>query len=154
MTRAETLISTLGLQPHPEGGFYKETFRSELSVKTSVGDRSAGTAIYYLLSGGDVSHFHRIDADEIWYFHEGMPLNLYTLDPETGCQHHQVSAESPQLTVKAGVWFGACLSGADDYCLVSCSVMPAFEFSGFELASRDALLAEWPDAKEIIERLT
>lgn len=154
MTRAETLISTLRLQPHPEGGHYKETFRSDILVKTQDGDRSAGTAILYLLSRDDVSHFHRIDADEIWHFHEGMPLSLYTLDPDNGCRKHVVSAESPQLTVKAGVWFGACLEGSDDYCLVSCSVMPAFEFSGFELARRDALLADWPEAKEIIEHLT
>ena len=154
MSRAEMLISSLGLQPHPEGGYYKETFRSDIVVKTDLGERSAGTAILYLLSGDEVSHFHRIDADEIWHFHEGMPLSLFTLDPENGCQLHSVSSETPQLTVKAGVWFGACLSGADDYCLVSCTVMPAFEFSGFELASREALLTDWPEAKPIIEKLT
>lgn len=155
MTRAETLIAKLGLQPHPEGGFYKETFRSDLIVQTDKGARSAGTAILYLLAEDDVSHFHRIDADEIWHFHEGMPLSLYTIDEENGCQRYEVSAENPQLTVKSGVWFGACLEGeGNKYCLVSCSVMPAFEFSGFELAERGPLLEAWPDARQIIEKLT
>lgn len=154
MTRAETLVAELGLEPHPEGGFYKETFRSEISVETNKGSRSAGTAILYLLSGKDVSRFHRIDADEIWHFHEGAPLSLFTLDDEAGLQKHLVSTSSPQLTVKAGVWFGACLEGENQHCLVSCTVMPAFEFSGFELAEQAALLAQWPDAKEVIQRLT
>ena len=154
MTRAEGLVAKLGLQPHPEGGFYKETFRSDLMVQTESGPRSAGTAILYLLAGDEISHFHRIDADEVWHFHEGAPLSLYTIDNENGCQRHEVSAEHPQLLVKAGVWFGACLEAEDDYCLVSCTVMPAYEFSGFELAEREPLLEAWPEARQIIEKLT
>lgn len=154
MSRASDLITVLSLQAHPEGGYYRETFRSELLVETPMGQRSAGTSILYLLFGEDVSRFHRIDADEIWFYHEGGPLIIYMLDGEGLIGFETLSPDNPQVTVKAGVWFGAALEKADDYCLVGCTVMPGFDFSGFELAKREVLLAGWPDASDWINRLT
>lgn len=151
---ARSLIETHDLRPHPEGGFYRETFRSDITVETLSGPRSAGTAILYLLSGSDVSRFHRIDADEIWYFHEGCPLAIHSLLPEGVTQVDHLSAENPQIVVKTGVWFGAELLEPQSYGLVGCTVSPGFEFSGFELADQAVLMAGWPDAHEVIARLT
>lgn len=154
MAIAADLIKTLNLQPHPEGGFYRETFRSELSVETQGGPRSAGTAILYLLEGHDVSRFHRIDADELWFFHKGGPLLIHTLKDDATVQTQHLSSENPQAKVMAGEWFGAELADSGDYCLVSCTVMPGFEFAGFELACKDTLLARWPLHADLIHRLT
>jgi len=151
---AKALIETHELQPHPEGGFYRETFRSSIMVETDTGPRSSGTAILYLLSGTDVSRFHRIDADEIWHFHAGGALEIHSLLPDGSAHVETLSAENPQVIVKAGLWFGAMLAQTDSYCLVGCTVSPGFEFPGFELAKKATLLKTWPDAKEIIARLT
>ncbi|MEM7729478.1 MAG: cupin domain-containing protein [Pseudomonadota bacterium] len=150
MSDLETLIERLSLQPHPEGGHYRETFRSE---RTDASGRSMGTAILYLLGGGDVSRFHRIDADELWFFHQGDPLTVYTLLPDGRMRSDVVSVDSPQLLVPKGVWFGAALDDARGHALVSCTVTPGFEFDGFELAEREALLEGWPDAADWIDRL-
>lgn len=151
---AKALIETHELQPHPEGGFYRETFRSNIMVETDMGPRSSGTAILYLLSGTDVSRFHRIDADEIWHFHAGGALEIHSLLPDGSAHVETLNAENPQVIVKAGLWFGARLAQADGYCFVGCTVSPGFEFAGFELAEKATLLKTWPDAKEIIARLT
>lgn len=151
---AQYLIKTHDLHPHPEGGYYRETFRSETLVETASGPRSAGTAILYLLSGTDVSRFHRIDADEIWHFHTGGSLDIHSLWADGTAQVDVLSPENPQVTIKAGVWFGAALSAPDSYTLVGCTVSPAFDFAGFELADRDELLKAWPSHAEIIQRLT
>lgn len=151
---AKMIVDTHDLQPHPEGGFYRETFRSDMSVETASGSRSAGTAILYLLSGSDVSRFHRIDADEIWHFHKGAELAIYSLLPNGSAQMDILGPDNPQVVVAAGVWFGAALVEHDTYCLVGCTVSPGFEFAGFELADRVSLLAEWSSARDWIERLT
>ncbi|GLQ20323.1 cupin domain-containing protein [Algimonas porphyrae] len=154
MSDAQDLIESLALQPHPEGGFYRETYRAELTVNTPMGLRPVGTSIFYLLSGKDVSRFHRIDADEIWFHHRGGPLIIYSLDADGSIRSERLTTSHPQILIKAGVWFGAALEQPDDYCLVGCTVMPGFEFAGFELADSDQLLAGWPDAEDWIERLT
>jgi predicted cupin superfamily sugar epimerase len=151
---ADELVERLNLSPHPEGGYYRETFRSEVQVQTEIGSRSAGTSILYMLAGDDVSRFHRIDADEIWYFHEGAPLTIYCLEPNGDARCETLSASNPQLTVPAGVWFGAALEEPNSYALVSCAVTPGFEFAEFELAEHSILLERWPDAKDWIEKLT
>lgn len=151
---AEALISKLGLQPHPEGGHYREIFRSDIEVGTPDGARSAGTTIFYLLEGSERSHFHRIDADEIWFHHQGGALNIVCLEEDGSLSIKQISQDMPQAVIPKGVWFGAALEKSDDYCLTSCAVMPAFEFSGFEMASRAELLDGWPDHKDWIEKLT
>lgn len=137
----KTMVAQLGLQPHPEGGYYREVFRSAHAVQSRKAQRSAGTSIYYLLADGACSAWHRIDADEVWYFHAGGPLALHVLQADGGLLTHQLgdplrhAGAVFQATVPAGCWFAAELAGIDDFALLSCAVMPGFEFSGFELAT-------------------
>ncbi|MGB3456985.1 MAG: cupin domain-containing protein [Litorimonas sp.] len=151
---ADTLIELFELKPHPEGGYYRETYRSDLTVTADRSVRSAGTAILYLLSGSDVSRFHRIDADEIWHYHQGGPLEIHSLRAGGSHRVDRLEPSNPQIVIPAGVWFGAKLAEPLSHCLAGCTVSPAFEFSGFELAERDDLLAEWPEADTIIQALT
>lgn len=151
---AHDLISSLDLRPHPEGGYYRETYRAQVTVETDKGTRSASTAILYMLQGDDVSHLHRIDADEIWHFYEGQTLSIACLYPDGTTQIHDLNRGNPQLVVEAGVWFGAYLKSNRNYALVGCTVAPGFEFSGFELGQRSSLIEGWPDADVTIRRLT
>jgi predicted cupin superfamily sugar epimerase len=132
---AETVIARLGLRPHPEGGHYAETWRHV----PEGGGRGAGTAIYYLLRAGERSHWHRVDATEIWHYHAGEPLRLILSDdgreqrgvllgPDIGAGH------SPQVIVPPLCWQAAEPMG--DWTLVGCTVSPAFEFAGFEMAPK------------------
>lgn len=130
---ASDIISRLGLQPHPEGGHYRETFRD---ARTIEGGRAASTAIYFLLARGERSHWHRVDAVEIWLYHAGNPLNLHIADG-SGERTIQLSAnlaagEQPQAIVPAHAWQAAESTG--DWTLVSCTVAPGFDFKTFELA--------------------
>ena len=135
MTAAE-VIATLGLEPHPEGGHYRETFRDP----RNVGGRSVGTAIYFLLDLGEVSAWHRVDATEIWHWHAGAPL-VITTSPnghDATARHlgpDLAAGQRPQCVVPAGHWQTATSLGA--WTLVGCTVSPGFEFSGFEMAPPD-----------------
>lgn len=135
-----TLVAALDLQPHPEGGYYREVFRSDLGVPFRGDTRSAGTSIYYLLAQGAWSAWHRIDADETWYFHAGGPLALHVLSPDGGLVTHRLGdpLRHPgavfQAVVPAGRWFAAELIHPEAFALVGCAVAPGFEFSGFRLA--------------------
>lgn len=132
---ADQLIDRLGLQPHPEGGHYAETWRDA----PPDGSRGAGTAIVYLLKAGERSHWHRVDAEEIWYFHGGAPLELgRSPDDDTAAETVTLgmdlgAGQTPQGRIPAGWWQSARSTG--DWTLVSCSVSPAFRFEGFELAA-------------------
>jgi predicted cupin superfamily sugar epimerase len=135
LTAAE-LIQLLGLKPHPEGGHFRETFRD---TRTVDGGRAASTAIYFLLARGQRSHWHRVDAVEIWHYYAGAPLTLeiaegakrttITLGPDLS------AGEQPQGIVPAGAWQAAHSLG--DWTLVGCTVAPGFDFAGFELAPPD-----------------
>jgi uncharacterized protein len=123
---AFAIISSFGMDPHPEGGHYVETWRGP-----DRGDgRATGTAIYFLLRAGERSHWHRVDADEIWLYHLGAPLRLSIADCPT--TDHLLGPERPQVRVPAGAWQSAEPTG--EFALVSCIVVPGFEFAGFELA--------------------
>ncbi len=155
--RIEALVKQFNLLPHPEGGFYVETYRSDLSVAAI--DRSLTTVIYFLLTSENVSNFHRIKSDELWFFHEGSPLTVHTLDPEKGYQQHKVglaieNGQTPQLLVPKNTIFGSTVDSADSYSFVSCVVAPGFDFNDFELFTRKALLEEYPEEQAVIERLT
>jgi len=130
---ADEIAVHLGLQPHPEGGWYRETWRGA----TQDGARGAGTAIFFLLKAGERSHWHRVDADETWHFYDGAPLELgQSADARsvsaTRLGRNLALGETPQATVPRGVWQSARTLGA--WTLVGCTVAPAFEFTGFELA--------------------
>ena len=130
------IIQKLSLQPHPEGGFYKETYRS---IDTCLdGSRNLQTAIYFLLTSDNVSHFHRIKSDEIWYFHDGQTLEIIEIDSNgnetiTRLGKDILNGEVLQHVVPAGIWFGARLAEHSEYCLVGCQVSPGFDFKDFEL---------------------
>jgi predicted cupin superfamily sugar epimerase len=151
-------IKHLQLQPHPEGGYYKEVFRSDMDVVRvgTEGIKQACTSIYYLLEGKDFSGLHRIGSDEIWYFHKGVPLHIHAIDEAGKHMVHELS-DGPDgdlsIVIKAGLWFGAELPSANGFVLVSCAVAPAFDFSEFEMAKREALLVEFPEHEVVINRL-
>jgi predicted cupin superfamily sugar epimerase len=133
---ADEVIGLLGLAPHPEGGHYRETFRDPGQL---VAGRTASTAIYYLLRDGEQSHWHRVDAAEVWHWHIGAPLLLrIKADGAEGPVQELVlggdlaGGERPQIVVPAGYWQSARTLGR--YTLVGCTVAPGFEFSGFEMA--------------------
>lgn len=135
MTNAARIIAQLGLRPHPEGGHYAETWRHP----AAEGQRGAGTAIYYLLRAGERSHWHRVDAAEIWHFYAGAPLVLRL--SEDGRGEHAATlgpdiaaGQRPQLIVPPGVWQAA--ESVGEWSLVGCTVSPAFQFDGFEIAPK------------------
>jgi hypothetical protein len=147
LNKPDTLIKQLDLVPHPEGGFYKELYRSPLKVscQTLATERSAYTSIYYLLNGNDFSAWHRITSDETWFFHAGTDLCIYTLADDGVIKPHVIGPSDAalgfQTTVPANTWFAAQVLDKNSYCLVSCIVGPGFEFTDFELGSREALCA-------------
>lgn len=151
-------IQHLAMLPHPEGGFYKEVFRSQQLV-TRLGEadvRQACTSIYYLLEGVDYSGFHRIKSDEIWYFHKGQPLNIHVITEDGAHQVLELSDKSTgsfSHTVPAGLWFASELPGKSGFALVSCAVAPGFEFSEFEMADREGLLKAYPGHDELFGKL-
>lgn len=125
---ADDIIDMLGLAPHPEGGFYRETFRDPHAID----GRSVGTAIYFLLRAGEASRLHRVDAAEIWHHYAGAPLKLTVGDKDIRLGTDLAAGERPQAVVPAGVWQAAQSLGV--WTLVGCTVAPGFEFSAFELA--------------------
>jgi len=140
--RPESLIATLGLIPHPEGGYYGEIHRSRATVQPedNRGRRPALTTIYFLLPSDAVSRWHRVLSDEVWHFYEGAPLELWTADPDsyTVAQHRLGpldGAQQPVFTVPAGWWQAARSTGK--YTLVGCTVGPGFDFRDFTLAADD-----------------
>ncbi len=138
LSPAATIIERLGLRPHPEGGWFVETWRAE----ASPGQRPVGSAILYLLAEGQRSHWHRVDAAEIWQYSAGDPLELaiHDGDPDAAATTHRLgddvaAGDVPQVVVPVGRWQAARPLGA--WTLVGCIVTPAFEFDGFELAPPD-----------------
>jgi uncharacterized protein len=133
MTDADTIIAALSLKPHPEGGYYAETWRAP----AAEGERGSGTAIYYLLRAGEMSAWHRVDATEIWHWHAGAPLKLRLSDDGIALREiilgpDIAAGERPQGIVPPHGWQSAQSLGA--WTLVGCTVSPAFDFAGFELA--------------------
>jgi predicted cupin superfamily sugar epimerase len=153
-TTVENLIRQLDMQPHPEGGFYRETYRSNILIHPL--ERCAMTVIYFLLTSSDVSRFHRIKSDEFWFFHAGSPLTIHTLS-ENGYKTHLLGlteGSTPQLMIPAHVIFGATVEQKNSYSLVSCAVAPGFDFEDFKLFSREELMSDFPEQSAIISRLT
>lgn len=160
-TSPENLISLLSLIPHPEGGHFRETYRSQNRVTrdTDAANRSASTAIYYLLRGRERSTWHRIQSDEMWHFYDGSPIRIYVLQPNGGLSILRLGnplrheGANFQAMVPAGHWFAAECEESESYSLVGCTVAPGFEFEEFEIAGRGFLKQHWPEHSELIERL-
>ncbi len=158
-------IEALELQPHPEGGWFREVYRASETISQAAlpsrfdGDRSFSTAIYYLLGPGDFSALHRIRQDEVWHFYDGSPLVVEVIHPD-GCAEslrlgRDVSAgERPLAVVPAGSWFGAQVAEPAGFALAGCTVAPGFDFADFEMPPRATLLNLYPQHAELIERLT
>ncbi len=165
MTRIEEIINSLDLTAHPEGGYYKETYRSVGNINSDSldesyqGKRSYSTCIYFLLTSDDFSAFHKIKQDEIWHFHEGSPIQLHTIS-EKG-KHHKytigndfINGETPQLVVPGNHWFAASVTEENSYALVSCTVSPGFDFSDFILPTREELNEKFPQHEKLITEYT
>lgn len=160
---ADYFIKHLHLQPHPEGGFFKETYRSPgiipmQSLPDFTGDRHYSTAIYFLLQQGDFSAFHRIKSDECWHFYEGGSLFIHVIDDDGkySCIHlgrniHE--GEVFQFVVPAGNWFASEPTPGSNFTLAGCTVAPGFDFADFEMATTENLLKEYPQHRSLIERL-
>ncbi len=162
---AEEIIKKLNLSPHVEGGYFGEIYRSEEFLsQDSLPDRFDGgrnylTSIYYMLKGNDVSHFHKLKSDEIWYFHSGSSVIVHKIS-ETGKYEKEImginfyNGEKPQAIFKNNTWFAAELLDKESYSLFGCAVAPGFDFSDFKLADRQELISKYPNLEEIITRLT
>ncbi|HEX6615866.1 MAG TPA: cupin domain-containing protein [Gemmatimonadales bacterium] len=142
------MVRRLDLQPHPEGGYFRETFRSPLRLTLPDGRvRAASTAIHFLLPAGTYSTWHRVRSDEVWHHYDGAPLRLYRL----GLDSVLLDRGTPQAVVPAGVWQAAEPEGGAALC--GCTVAPGFEFEDFALGIAAALVAEFPAEAELIRRL-
>jgi predicted cupin superfamily sugar epimerase len=151
-------IKRLNLLPHPEGGYYKEVFRSNQEVirKSGADFKQARTSIYYLLEADDYSGFHRLASDEIWYFHQGEPLYIHAIDSQGGYTQHELSSAgngSLSVVIPAGLWFAAEIPAKSGFTLVSCAVAPGFDFSEFEMAKKDELSKKYPSYTHLFNKL-
>jgi predicted cupin superfamily sugar epimerase len=164
-------IEHLRLEPHPEGGWYRQTYRADLLLPKQAlpekfkGSRAASTAIYFLLERDDFSAFHRLQSDELWHHYAGDPVLVHIIDPEGHYSQIKLgsdpeSRQTFQGAVKAGSWFASHLEEAvqdkheDPFALVGCTVAPGFDFEDFELAKRDELVRNYPQHQKLINRLT
>jgi predicted cupin superfamily sugar epimerase len=165
MADAQFWIDHLALEPHPEGGFFRESYRSSVVIPESAlpttfrGPRSASTAIYFLLAGEDFSALHRLAADEVWHFYAGSRLLVHSMDPNG--KHSVIrlgqnaeANEQLQCVVPGQHWFGSCLEWPETYAFVGCTVAPGFDFSDFEMARRADLLTKYPQHTDMIYKLT
>lgn len=154
-------ITHLGLSPHPEGGHYREIYRSNERIPRSAlphrydGDRDCATSIYYLLERGETSRLHRLKSDEIWFFHDGSPMEVVMIDGASVLSRLRIGVrfergEVPQAVIPAGTWFGARVAGDGPYSLVGCVVAPGFDFRDLDMPGKEELMELFPDHGEII----
>ncbi len=156
-------INSLGLLPHPEGGYYKETYRSNEEITNNAlpdrfsGNKSFATAIYFLLEEGNFSAFHKIKSDEIWHFYDGSPVLIHTIDNDGTLITYKlgnspIDGVFPQITIPANTWFASESTG--NFSLVGCTVSPGFDFNDFEMANRKMLVNLFEKHRAIIEKFT
>ncbi len=158
------IISKLDLKQHPEGGYYKEIYRSNdiiVPPERFEGEkRNACTSIYYMLCDDDYSAWHRIKSDEIWHFYSGSALVIYVIDENGSLSSHTLGNLTCdenavfQVTIKANQWFAAKVIKENSYSLVGCTVSPGFDFKDFQLGDREALIKQFPSHISIIKQLT
>lgn len=158
-------IDHLKLARHPEGGWFRETYRAGETIPEAglpprfQGERAFSTAILFMLEQGDISALHRLKSDEVWHFHEGGPLAVHVITPAGNylkilLGRNPGNGEHFQAVVLAGSWFGAEPAGSGEFSLVGCTVSPGFDFSDFEMARRAELTALFPEHSALIGRLT
>ena len=160
-------VEQLGLLPHPEGGYYRETYRAAESIPAAAlpprfgGERAFSTAVYFLLTADAFSAWHRIRSDELWHFYAGDPVTLHVLDADGRgtLQRAQLGCGPgasclPQIVIPVGAWFAAEIEPPGRFALVGCTVAPGFDFADFELGERQALAARYPQHRLAIERLS
>jgi hypothetical protein len=161
--KAEEIISHLQLREHPEGGYFTELYRSSGIIDT--GDdtfpdgRNYCTSIYYLLESDDISHFHKIQSDEIWHHYVGSSLTIHLLTKGGDYRTLKVgkdlrSGQKHQVVVPSDTWFGVTVDDPDSFALCGCTVSPGFDFEDFEMAERQNLLGRYPEHEAIIRKLT
>lgn len=159
----DEIIDGLGLHPHPEGGYYKEIYRSgEIIPKETLpdrykSDRAISTSIYYMLTGEDFSSFHRLKSDEIWHFYSGSQIILHLLDEKTGYKqiilgNNFFNGEIPQFVIEKGIYFAAEVADKSSYSLIGCTVAPGFDFEDFEFADEGILINSFPSQRDLIRK--
>jgi len=159
------IIERFELAPHPEGGYFREVFRSAVTLEHSGVERergarrSAGTFIYFLLADRDFSAFHRVrGSDEIWHLYAGGPLELHTIDPTGRYARHELATDvahsEPAAVVPAGHWQAARLGRGSGWAFSGCTVAPGFDFADFEMPPAKELIGEFPAHERIIRELT
>ncbi|MBN2274773.1 MAG: cupin domain-containing protein [Bacteroidales bacterium] len=165
MTPLQTIIETLQLKPHPEGGYFRETYRSTGQISQEAlgnaysGKRNYSTCIYYLLTSDSFSAFHRIIQDEVWHYYEGSPIALHMISPQGDYLRVMIGrafdkGQVPQYVIPGGTWFAASVEDSNSCTLSGCTVSPGFDFADFELGKRDELLKRFPQHREVITQLT
>ncbi|MBI9034624.1 MAG: cupin domain-containing protein [Bacteroidales bacterium] len=164
MKQAVYWIDKLELLPHPEGGYFKEVYRSSENINQKAlpnrfdGCRAFSTSIYFLLENQDFSAFHRIKSDELWHFYAGGPLEIFVIHPDGKAEimtlgNNPDQGESLQLVVSAGSWFASKPKSNTVFALVGCTVAPGFDFMDFEMAKKEDLLLQYPAHQQWIEQL-
>jgi predicted cupin superfamily sugar epimerase len=161
----EEIIRLLNLNKHPEGGYYRETYRSDVSVAAAAlpsgysGDRSISTCIYYLLTPDTFSCLHKVSSDEIFHFYLGDPIEMLQLLPDGTSATFKIgqnlaAGETPQLLIKRGVWQGSRLLAGGSFGLIGATVAPGFDFADYEEGARAELIRQYPDRQALITALT
>jgi len=165
MDQSKKIIQVLNLKQHPEGGYFRETYRSDLQIdqgnlgENFSGKRNCSTCIYFLLTSNMFSAFHRIKQDEVWHFYQGSPIRLHTISPNGEyCTfiigNNLDEGQVPQLVIPREHWFAAETINQNDYSLVGCTVSPGFDFDDFELGNRKGLISLFPQHRQIINEFT
>lgn len=165
MIQASTLVKKLDLQPHPEGGYFKEVYRSDELIKTEglperySSERCFGTSIYYMLEGEHFSAFHKLQSDETWHFYLGSPIVLHLISSEGNYSKiilgkNITEDEILQYTIPKETWFSAEVKDRNTYSLVGCTVAPGFDFKDFQFGKRDELMKLLPSQSDIISKFT
>lgn len=151
-------IEKLGLAPHPEGGYYASSHRAQLQVETASGMRPQYTNIYFLLRSQDISHLHRLQSDEVWYYHAGSSLTVHMIHPDGTYEAKKLglnieAGEQPQIVVPRQTIFGSSVDAPNTFSLVGCMVSPGFDFADFELFTQQQLLADYPQHEAVIRKM-
>jgi predicted cupin superfamily sugar epimerase len=164
MLESDSIIKQFSLQPHPEGGWYRQTYKSNEEINAEAlpkrfgGNRTFATAIYFLLEKEKFSAFHRIKSDECWHFYLGDPLEIYIIHEKGDLEivllgNNFKNGQTLQYVVPANCWFASRPAANSEYCFVGCTVSPGFEFEDFELANANELIKIYPQHTAVIKKL-